>query len=768
MEFFKKIFKALNSAQHPWQVTLSIALGMVAGLTPLNGTQTLLILFIVFLLNIHIGLFFAAAALFAGIAYIFDPQMEQFGYMLLTNEGMKELYTVWYNNGLLRLSHFNNTLMMGATVISLLLAVPLFFILNFIISLYRDRIAVYLNNNKWFARLGIFKVKEKKEPVFRWWGAGLYIVVVGGLAALLLLVIDPLLKWGIEKGASKALKKDVRVASVETRLFDGSVTINRIEVASGKQDIDAFSIQNIGFDLNMNSLLFSKTHIENMQLKGVGFDTPATMKKAYGKAAYKAQTKAEQRAKEAEEAKEGEGYEMPSIDLPTPKELLAKSDLKSQKLYEEAKTELTALEDKWRKIQKEQLSKEVLEQYKKDLKQMQKDAKSKDAKKLLALAKEVNEYNKKLKAQKKALKTLKKEYLTDQKRLKTLLAAVKTAPQEDYEKLRSTYSLDSSGGINLFGLLFSQKIAGYLHQARGYYAQVEPYLQSDEAAPEELPPRGKGRWIRFTEHVPSPDLWIARTALSGAKNDYSFDGVIKNISDNQKALGRTLTFTVNSEGPRVKGLYLEGEDNRLGEGVIDTLAFKAGALEMKKMNLQKMQITDAKIGFDGQLRLVDNSTISGQTDVTFKEVQIRLEDVGGRGAEIMNDVLKEIHLFGANVDIGGAWQNPSVKVSSDIDKQLSNAFKKVMAKEISKYKKELKVLLDEQLKEQLGELGSLTGGFVDTEKLIDQESLSLDALENKAKELVSSDNTKKVAKDKAADYLKDDKTQDKLKKLFKF
>ncbi|MDA3946545.1 MAG: TIGR03545 family protein [Helicobacteraceae bacterium] len=768
MDFFKKIFKALNSAQHPWQVTLAIALGMVAGLTPLDGTQTLLILFIVFLLNIHIGLFFAATGLFAGIAYIFDPQMEQLGYLLLTNEGMKELYTAWYNNGLLCLSHFNNTLMMGATVISLLLAVPLFFILNVVIALYRDKIAVYLNNNKWFARLGIFKVKAKKEPVFRWWGAGLYLLVVGGGAALLLLVLDPLLKWGIEKGASTALKKDVRVGSVKTHLFEGSIAINRVEVASEKEGIDAFSIQNIGFDLDMNALFFSKTHIENMQLTGVGFETAATMKKAYGKAAFKAQTKAEKKAQAAEEAQAGEGYKMPSLDLPTPRELLAKSDLKSQKLYEEAKVELAQLEEKWRTIQKEQLSKEVLEQYKKDLKQMQGDAKSKDAKKLLALAAQVTAYKKKLEAQKKVLQTLKNDYQSDQKRLKALLAAVKTAPQEDYAKLRSTYSLDSSGGINLFGLLFSQKIAGYLHQARGYYAEVEPYLQSDETPPEALPPRGEGRWVRFPQYVPSPDLWIARTELSGAKNDYSLDGVIKNISDNQKALGRTLTFTIKSEGPRVKGLYLEGEDNRLGEEVIDTLAFKADALGMKQMNLQKMQINDAKIGFDGQLKLVDNSSVSGKTEVVFKEAQIRLKEVGGRGAEIMNDALKEIDTFGATVDIAGEWQRPSVQVSSDIDKQLSTAFKKVMAKEIEKYKKELKLLLDEQLKEQLGEFGGMTSGFVDIEKLIDEESLSLDGLENKVKELASSDSTKQLAKDKAADYLKDDKNKDKLKKVFKF
>ncbi len=515
MEFFRKIFKALNSAQHPWQVTLSIVLGMVMGLTPLSGTQTLMVLFLVFLLNIHIGLVFASAALFAGLGYLFDPLMEQFGFMLLHLDSMKEIYTTWYNNGFMRLSHFNNTLTMGAAVISMLLFLPLFFLLNFIIKLYRDKIAVYLNNNKWFAKLGIFKVSDKKEPVIRWWGAGLYLLIVGGVAGLLLLIIDPFVKWGIEKGASKALKRDVRVASVTTHLFDGTIAINRLEVASDKEEVDAFSIQNIGFDIDTNALLFSKTHIENMQVKGIGFDTPATMKKTYGKSAYKAKVEQEKRAEALAEKKEDdESMKMPSVNLPTPKELIAKSDLKSQKLYEEAKEELNTLEAKWRKIQKEQLSASVLEAYKKDFKVMQADAKSKDAKKLLALAQKIKGYEKKLKVQKESLVNLQHEYLNDQKTIKKLLKQIKNAPLDDYKKLRATYTLDGSGGINLFGLLFSQKIAGYLHQANSYYAEIAPYLESDDEVEEVSPPRGEGRWIRFAEQIPSPDLLVRRAALS--------------------------------------------------------------------------------------------------------------------------------------------------------------------------------------------------------------------------------------------------------------
>jgi len=740
MEFLRKLFKALNSAQHPWQVTLAITLGMVAGLTPMSGTQTLVILFIVFLFNIHIGLFFAASALFAGIGYLFDPWMEQFGFMLLTSESLKELYTAWYNSGLWRLSHFNNTLVMGATVISLLLALPLFFGLNFIISLYRDRIALYLNGNRWFARLGLFKVKEKKEPILRWWGAGLYVVLVGGVVALLLLVIDPLLKWGIEKSASALLQRDVRVGSVETRLLSGAVDIDRIEVAGEKADIDAFSVDHVAFDLDMNALLLSKTHIEKMAFTGVGFETEATMKKRYG------ETVEQALSEEAAGSKKEEGFAMPSLDLPTPKELLARSDLQSQKVYDEARSEIEALESKWKRIRKEQLGGEALAQYKSDLEQMQAEAKTKDPAKILALAQKVAAYQKKLEEQKQALLALKRELAADRKRVKTLTADLKRAPKEDYARLRSAYSLDSSGGINLFGLLFSQKIAGYLHTARNYYAKAEPYLKSDEV-PKEVPPRGEGRWIRFAQQVPSPDLWIARTMLSGEKSSQRFEGLIKDISDDQRALGRALTVDISSDGPLVRGLRLKGEDNRLGEKVIDTLTFRADTVPMKRFDLERMQINNSKLGVDGRMTLVEGSKIIAASSVTFREAEIALEGFGGRGAQIMNDILSGIKSFGARVEVQGSLDTPAIKVSSDLDRRLTQGFKQVMAKEIAAYEKELKGLLDEQLKGQLATLNKMGGGMGDTGKLLDQQGLSLDALGQNAEGLLESGGSAKPGGD---------------------
>jgi len=145
---------------------------------------------------------------------------------------------------------------------------------------------------------------------------------VGGIAGLLILVIDPALKWGIEKAASKTLKKDVKVAAVTTHLLEGRIVINRFEVPSDKEGVDTFSIEKIALSINTESLLYSKAHISLMEVKEIGFDTPATLKKVYGKEAYKTKVEHEKKVEAAVEAKETKSdLTMPSITLPTPKEL---------------------------------------------------------------------------------------------------------------------------------------------------------------------------------------------------------------------------------------------------------------------------------------------------------------------------------------------------------------------------------------------------------------------------------------------------------------
>ncbi|MFA7611276.1 MAG: TIGR03546 family protein, partial [Sulfurimonas sp.] len=118
MNFIIKLFKALNSGQTPWQITAAIVMGMIMGLTPISGVQTVLLLFITLIINIHFGLFLVSSAFFAAIGYIFDPLFESFGYMILTAEALQGVFTSMYNSGIMRLTYFNNTIVLGSFIVA--------------------------------------------------------------------------------------------------------------------------------------------------------------------------------------------------------------------------------------------------------------------------------------------------------------------------------------------------------------------------------------------------------------------------------------------------------------------------------------------------------------------------------------------------------------------------------------------------------------------------------------------------------------------------
>jgi uncharacterized protein (TIGR03545 family)/uncharacterized protein (TIGR03546 family) len=722
MKFILKLFKALNSAQTPWQVTLAIALGMVAGLTPVSGIQTVLILFLAFLLNIHLGLFFVASAFFAGIGYLFDPWFEQVGYALLNSEGLRGLWTAWYNSGLMRMSHFNNTLVMGSTVVALVLAVPLYFLLGWLIDHYRDGLSVILEKYPRLGLFGILQASQTQDPLLRWWGAGLFVGVGAGVAAIALLAVDPVAKMALEAGGSTVLQRDVRVGSVDVSLAEGSVTIDRIEIAGEQEGIDALSVETAAFDIALNALLMNRTHIETVAVKGMGFDTPATLKKDPAPP-----------SESDSEAKTGTAMELPAFELPTPESVLENADLQSLKVYNEADAEIKAIMVKWQKVSDTDLSGAALDDLKKEFGALKEMSGSKDPAQLLALQKKVSGFNKKIKEQQKALTSLQDEFNADQKRIQALYDKVLKAPMEDYNKLKSVYTLDSSGAMNVVSLLMGDKIKEYLAMAKHYYAMVEPYLQSELKPP--VPPRGEGRWLKYPLTVPSPDLLIAKTEIDGTLNKQSFSANFSDITDNQKALGRPLQFKATSDGPQISGLVIKGEDNRLGAEVVDRIDFKSKGVKLDAMAFDVMKVNQSTLAFDGSVTLEDITSLSGKSMIAFSDAKLAMEG-DDETAKVVGDVISSIDAFKADITLGGTIDAPEVSVSTDLDKQLSKALGKGISKQADAYSKELKGMLTAQGGDQLGALKGSAGGMVDINSLIGDQSKALGGLSGDASGLL--------------------------------
>ncbi|WP_345980045.1 TIGR03545 family protein [Sulfurimonas sp. HSL3-2] len=718
MKFIIKLFKALNSGQTPWQVTLALVLGMVMGLTPVSGVQTVVIIFLALLLNIHFGLFLVSAAFFAGIGYIFDPLFESFGYTLLSAGALKGLWTSMYNSGIMRLTYFNNTIVLGSFVVAVVLALPLYVILNRVILTSRDKIAAFLDRYPLLAKLGILKRSDKKDSTFRILGVGVFVGVTALVIVVAMFVIDPVIKLSLEKGLSTVTGKDVVIKSVKTSFSNASLHVSGLEVQDDNGKTNSVSIADIIADLDFNALLLHKKHMELVQVTGIGFDTPSSNPKP-------SVTK-EQTAKTA--SKTGSAFKMPEIKLPTPEDVLAKADLKSVKVYDKAQKEIDAIKAKWEKISKEQLSADAIDGYKKDLEKIKSASSSKDPAKLLKLKDDIAAFKKKIDADKARLASIKKDFAKDQARIKTLMAEVKNAPGDDYKNLKSTYSLDGSGAINVVGAIFGDRVKHYIAMAKRYYTMAAPYMKSEKKVEPPKPPRGEGRWIKFQENTPSPDIYVAKVDLSGKFKTQGFTGVINDITDDQKLLGKVTTFKATSDGDVVQKFVLNGKDDRLGKEAHESVVFSAKNIASSDLALSSLNIKKSNIALDGKADVYDLSTLQLASSFDFKNAVISLEGLDKKYADIVNDTLSEVKSFYVKTDATGSLESPAVHVSTDLDKKISGALKSIFAKEAKKYEAQLKTMLDDKMKDQLKGLNGSASGIPDINSLVGSQSGELDGL----------------------------------------
>lgn len=143
-----KLLKVLNSDSEPGQIGLAFSLAMVAGFTPLMSLHNLLVLLLVLVLRTNLAAFMLGLVFFTSFAYLLDPLFHILGVQALTAEALNPMWTSLYNNSLARLANFNNTVVMGSLIISLLLFAPLLLTANLLIRKYRQHVLNWVNKSR--------------------------------------------------------------------------------------------------------------------------------------------------------------------------------------------------------------------------------------------------------------------------------------------------------------------------------------------------------------------------------------------------------------------------------------------------------------------------------------------------------------------------------------------------------------------------------------------------------------------------------------------
>lgn len=165
-----RLLKVLNSESKPGQISLALCFAMIAGFTPLFSLHNLLVLLIILIFRVNLSSFILGWIFFSGVAYLLDPIFHWLGYFVLTAKPLEALWTTFYNIMIFRIEKFNNSVMMGSLLFSLILFIPLYFLFNLAIKRYRDHVLAWVEKTRVVQALKTSKLYSVYQTVSGWGG----------------------------------------------------------------------------------------------------------------------------------------------------------------------------------------------------------------------------------------------------------------------------------------------------------------------------------------------------------------------------------------------------------------------------------------------------------------------------------------------------------------------------------------------------------------------------------------------------------------------
>ncbi len=121
---FRFLAKALTDESTPRQLALGFAFGLVVGLVPKGNLTAIALMIALCATRINLGAGMLSAFLFSWLGMLIDPLTHQIGFLLLTAESLRSLWTCFYNIPVMPWTDFNNTIVLGSLVLGLMLFYP--------------------------------------------------------------------------------------------------------------------------------------------------------------------------------------------------------------------------------------------------------------------------------------------------------------------------------------------------------------------------------------------------------------------------------------------------------------------------------------------------------------------------------------------------------------------------------------------------------------------------------------------------------------------
>ena len=130
--------------ESPRVLAASLAFGMLLGFVPKDNLIMVVLGILMLALRFNLTLTTTSAALFSGVAAMFDPIADALGRAVLTHPLFAEFWARLYEIPLLPWTRFNNTVVMGSLLLALGLMTPMYLVCVRLVERYRPAVAVWV------------------------------------------------------------------------------------------------------------------------------------------------------------------------------------------------------------------------------------------------------------------------------------------------------------------------------------------------------------------------------------------------------------------------------------------------------------------------------------------------------------------------------------------------------------------------------------------------------------------------------------------------
>ncbi|AIW88452.1 MULTISPECIES: TIGR03546 family protein [unclassified Treponema] len=151
--YIVKLLKSLNTNSHPGEIAHAVAIGMLLGFMPKDNVLWYLLFVFFLFVRVNRGAFLLTVLVASLFARFFDPLFDSLGYAVLTFSSLKPVYAALLDIPFVAFTKFNNTIVAGSIVFSLILYIPVYIVIRIFAKSWRTYLAPALARSKFVQAL---------------------------------------------------------------------------------------------------------------------------------------------------------------------------------------------------------------------------------------------------------------------------------------------------------------------------------------------------------------------------------------------------------------------------------------------------------------------------------------------------------------------------------------------------------------------------------------------------------------------------------------